>query len=57
LLKAVLERAKEEDGRKKLSCAKAFEIAKQAGAEIVEVGWICNQQNIRICKCQLGCFK
>jgi hypothetical protein len=53
---AVLERTREIDGRKKLTCAEAFKLSKELGAETDEIGRICNQQNIRICKCQLGLF-
>ena len=56
LIKAVLERAEEIDGRKKLACAEAFELAQEFGVEVIEIGRICNQHNIRIRKCQLGCF-
>jgi len=44
------------DKRKRLTCAEAFELAIEFEREIKEVGRICNQHNIRICKCQLGCF-
>jgi len=60
LIDAVLESAKngpEPDGRKQLTCTEAFELAKKYEAEIIEIGRICNQNNIRICKCQLGCFE
>ncbi|KPK43952.1 MAG: hypothetical protein AMJ65_04385 [Phycisphaerae bacterium SG8_4] len=43
--------------REKLTCADAFELAEKFDAEIAEVGRICNQNNVKICKCQLGCFK
>ncbi len=56
LINAVLERAQEIDGRKKLACAEAFELAQEFGVEVIEIGRICNQHNIRIRKCQLGCF-
>jgi len=56
LINALLERAQEVDGNKKLTCAEAFELVKEFGAEIVEIGRICNRHDIRICKCQLGCF-
>ncbi len=56
LTDAVLSRAQESDGKKKLTCAEAFELARQLKVEIPEIGRICNQHNIRICKCQLGCF-
>ena len=47
----------EPGGERKLACAEAFDMAKRFGIEIVEVGRICNQNNIKICTCQLGCFK
>lgn len=59
VIDAVLESArdmKESDGRKQLNCAKAFELAKRFDVEVIEIGHICNQHNIRICQCQLGCF-
>jgi len=59
LINAVLESAsggQEIDGRKKLACAEAFELAQEFGVEVIEIGRICNQHNIRIRKCQLGCF-
>jgi hypothetical protein len=59
LVDVILKSAKtgrEPDGRKQLTCAEAFELAKKYETEIIEIGRICNQNNIRICKCQLGCF-
>ena len=56
LTNAVLERAQEDDGKKRLSCAEAFELAQEFEVEVAEIGRICNRQNIRIRKCQLGCF-
>ena len=43
--------------RERLTCAEAFALAEKYEANIVEVGRICNQNNVKICKCQLGCFK
>jgi hypothetical protein len=57
LADAVAERAKEIDGKKILTCAEAFELAKEFEAEIAEIGRICNQHKIKIRKCQLGCFR
>ena len=57
LIKAVIARAQESELKKKLACAQAFELAKEFDAAIIEIGRICNQHNIRICNCQLGCFK
>ncbi len=57
LINAVFERAEEGDGKKQLSCAEAFKIARELGVEVIEIGRVCNRQKIRIRNCQLGCFK
>ena len=57
MIDAVVECVQEIDGKKILTCAEAFELAEKVGAEPAEIGRICNQQKIRIRKCQLGCFK
>ena len=57
LINAVIERTQESDGIKKLACAEAFELANTFETKVIEIGHICDQQNVRICKCQLGCFK
>ncbi|MFQ6036458.1 MAG: hypothetical protein ACE5NM_11535 [Sedimentisphaerales bacterium] len=56
LINAVLTQAKLFNGRKKLTCAEAFELARQFQTEIIDIGRICNRHNVKICKCQLGCF-
>lgn len=55
MVDAVLELAEGE--RRMLTCAQAFALAKSNDAEIAEIGRICNQNNVKICRCQLGCFK
>ncbi len=60
LFNAVLKSANGRPGSddiKRLTCSEAFELAKNFEMEIIEIGRICNQHNIRICKCQLGCFE
>jgi hypothetical protein len=57
LINAIVERSEEAEGKKQLSCAEAFKIARELGVEIREVGCICNREKIRIRNCQLGCFK
>ncbi len=57
LTKALLKRVQEVDGRKKLACAEAFELAQEYEVRVIMIGRICNQNDIKICKCQLGCFK
>jgi hypothetical protein len=44
------------DNKKFLSCPNAFQIAEEHNIDISVVGDICNQENIKLQKCQLGCF-
>lgn len=46
----------EEGGRKKLACAEAFKLAAEHNIELLDIARVCNQENIKICECQLGCF-
>ena len=57
MVNAVVEQTQDVDGVKKLTCGDAFKLAGKFGVKPVEVGRICNQQKIKICKCQLGCFE
>lgn len=60
LLDAVLasaDKAQDGNGKRTLTCAAAFKLAREFEAQIAEIGRICNQHNVKICKCQLGCFK
>lgn len=57
LINAVIERTRESEGKKRLACAEAFKLAEEFEVTIVEIGRICDQQNVKIRKCQLGCFK
>lgn len=56
LLKAVLNHAYESDGKRRLNCAQAFELAKELKVDVSEIGRVCNRQKIRISNCQMGCF-
>jgi hypothetical protein len=51
------ERTFEEDGRRKLRCAEAFSLQAEHEVPLKEIGRVCNEAGIRICQCQLGCFK
>jgi len=53
----VLEAASRSDGKKTLSCAQAFRIHREHGVALKDIGRMCNENGIRICACQLGCFK
>ncbi len=47
----------EKDGRKRLTCAKAFELSGKYGIPVRKIGNYCTKAGIRISNCQLGCFK
>ena len=57
LVGAIMKKTFSDGDRIKLNCASAFYIAEQFGVKISDIGDICNERNIRISSCQLGCFK
>ncbi|OHB67696.1 MAG: hypothetical protein A2Y76_02155 [Planctomycetes bacterium RBG_13_60_9] len=56
LTQAVLERSREVNGRRTLTCTQALGLAAELGVAPIQIGRICNQENIRLGSCQLGCF-
>jgi hypothetical protein len=44
-----------EDGR--IPCAKALAVARRLGVDTKRVGDACNKADIKIVRCQLGCFE
>ena len=40
----------------RLTCEKAHELGKELDVSLREIGAVCNELNIRIKTCQLGCF-
>ncbi len=40
----------------RLPCQKAFAIAAKTGLSTAEVGKTCNELEVKIAECQLGCF-
>ena len=54
--KVVLAVKVDEDGKKKISCGKAFAIASEFNVTPAEIGKVCIDNGIKICNCQLGCF-
>ncbi len=40
----------------KLPCKKAFAIASELGCDVADVGKTCNETEVKIISCQLGCF-
>ena len=57
LVEAVRKTAVDRDGRLILPCAQAFKIAGQYDVGLGAIGRICNEERIKIVRCQLGCFK
>lgn len=55
LLKAVV--SSDSGDRERMTCAEAFALAEKYETNVAEIGRICNENNVKICKCQLGCFK
>lgn len=47
----------QEDGGKKLACAKAFILAEDYGVKLSDISRYCNRNKIKISNCQLGCFR
>jgi len=56
LTQVVLDRSKEVDGRRTLTCAQALSLAVEMGVEPIRIGRICDQENVHLGSCQLGCF-
>ena len=57
ILEKVIDAAEEIDGRKKLACKKAFSLSAEYGIPLLDIAKYCNKGDIKICSCQLGCFK
>jgi len=57
LTAAIKEAAVETDGRITLPCAKAFMLAERFQTPPGVIGEICNNEHIKIVRCQLGCFR
>lgn len=49
-------KVKEVSENGKLPCAKAFQLAKDQGVGVAEIGKIANKLDIKVINCQLGCF-
>ena len=57
LINEIFKRSFKERDIVKLTCAEALTIAEQFGVDPLEIGSICNDRNIKLCQCQLGCFR
>lgn len=56
LLRQIIARSRRVDGRRTLACASALRLAEECGVSPARIGRFCNEQGIRIARCQLGCF-
>lgn len=55
--KEVLKEAVKNAAREgRLTCEKAHELGKELGVTLQEIGAVCNELQIKIKTCQLGCF-
>lgn len=56
LVRAVLGASEKEGDKKRIECARALALAKKHGVKPIDIGAICNEQDVKIVDCQLGCF-
>ncbi len=54
--KIIEESSIEQNGRKVLPCAKAFDLSGRYGIPRKDIGAYCTDNGIKIIMCQLGCF-
>ncbi|MDD3641870.1 MAG: hypothetical protein PHQ19_00175 [Candidatus Krumholzibacteria bacterium] len=54
--RAIEAAVREIDGRRTRTCAAAFEIARERGIALRDIGAWCNENGVRIRACQLGLF-
>lgn len=57
LTEMVQRAAVERDGQMTLACPQAFRIAETLATDLAQIGALCNELDIKIVQCQLGCFK
>lgn len=57
LINTILKLSFKDGDKVKLTCDSALKIAEQMGVKPLVVGNFCNDHNIRLCQCQLGCFE
>jgi len=41
----------------KIACRQCFEVARECDVSLKIVGDLCNEKSVKVCACQLGCFK
>ena len=52
----ILKHAGEVHGHKTLSCHRAHVLAEEFQITLHEIGRLCNEEDVKIVHCQLGCF-
>ncbi len=52
----IVDEIQKASGKNRLSCEQAHELSRHLNVPLQEIGKICNELNIRIASCQLGCF-
>ncbi|MGD9581432.1 MAG: hypothetical protein AB7V50_08665 [Vampirovibrionia bacterium] len=52
----LLEVSKEVEGKQILTCVEAFKVAEELNVSLKEIGECCNEAEIKLRNCQLGCF-
>ncbi|NLV25521.1 MAG: hypothetical protein GXY54_12170 [Deltaproteobacteria bacterium] len=57
LITAIKAAAEVTEGKSALACATALKLAEQHQVSPQVIGRICNEHDIKIKGCQLGCFK
>jgi hypothetical protein len=55
--KLIVNAAVQREGKKILACAQAFKLSKEHNISLKEIGETCDQHDIKIKSCQLGCFE
>ncbi len=56
LLEIIISESEIIDDKKILFCEKAHNISRNNNVSLSKIGELCNEEKIRIKKCQLGCF-
>ena len=53
----IIDNAGDIEGRTCITCSELLSIAAQLNSNPKDIGALCNELNIKIRNCQLGCFK
>jgi len=56
IIRVIQNRCIDKDQKKYLPCEVAFQIAKELSISVSVIGRICNENQIKIKHCQIGCF-